>query len=505
MADPGTVPDRPLRVLLIGGQPDDSVQIRRLLREEGPALRVWQVRSEKNLALALARPNFDLVLIEACLPWTDCLSAIQALKTRAPGCPVVLIVDPGDESPTLAVLEAGVDSYALRVSAQLVGLPTAVQLAIERARERRSVQEIEARHLTERTQAELALREGAERFRTIIEQSPISIQVMTPDGWTVQVNQAWEQLWGVTAADVQHYNMLHDEQARSLGMMPYVERGFAGEVVVLPPVAYHTPETLKTGRKRWFQARIYPVKGDQGEIRHVIMMYEDITERQWATEDLRRLSAELLNAEESERKRISQELHDELGQVLTAMRINLAALEKDLATSLAPSSRERLAETSALADQMLAHVRELSHDLRPTMLDELGLAPTLRWYANRFARRLGIEIELEAVGFEGRLAAEIETVVYRIVQEAFTNIARHAQASRVHLRLAQTGSRVTTVIEDDGVGFDVTQRLASDAPGMGVGLFRMRERVTLRGGTFSIQSRPGTGTRLAVELPLDRR
>ncbi|MEW5956782.1 MAG: PAS domain S-box protein, partial [Chloroflexota bacterium] len=359
--------------------------------------------------------------------------------------------------------------------------------------------------ISQRQQARLAWQESEERFRTIVEQSPISIQVMTPDGWTIQVNRAWEKLWGVTAADVKNYNLRHDEQVIGLGMMPYVERGFAGETVLLPPVAYHTPESLKTGRRRWFQARIYPVKGERGEIRNVIMMYEDITEHQWATEDLQRLSLELMNAQETERKHVSQELHDELGQALTAMRINFDMLEKELPPDAAAAGRERLAEISMLVDETLEHVRELSHTLRPTMLDEMGLVPTLRWYASRYAERLGIQVEFDVTNLEDRLAAEIETTLYRIVQEALTNIARHAQAHRVHLHLAGQEARVSALIEDDGLGFDVQTKLAAGIARSGIGLFRMRERVALWGGTFSIRSRPGQGTRLFVELPLSPR
>ena len=178
------------------------------------------------------------------------------------------------------------------------------------------------------------------------------------------------------------------------------------------------------------------------------------------------------------------------------------ALRKDLGLNLAPTSREQLAETSMLADQMLQHIRELSHDLRPTMLDELGLLPTLRWYISRFARRLDIKVEFETFGLEDRLAAEIETVLYRIVQEALTNIARHAQARRLFLHLERTPLRVIAVIEDDGIGFDVQRWLAAATPGLGAGLFGMRERVTLRGGVFTIDSHPGLGTRLFIELPL---
>jgi PAS domain S-box-containing protein len=361
------------------------------------------------------------------------------------------------------------------------------------------------RDVSRQKQVEMALRESEERFRTIVEQSPIAIQVLSPDGWTVQVNRAWEELWGVTAADVSNYNMLQDEQAISLGTMPYVKRGFAGETVSMPPVAYHTPETLKLGRKRWFQARIYPVKGDRGEIRNVIMLYEDITERQWGTEDLQRLSVELMSAQEAERKRISRELHDELGQALTAMRINLAALENELLPALAPASGEKLTETGRAVDEMLDHVHELSLAFRPTMLDELGLVPTLRWYVDRYARRVGIEVEFEASNLEDRLPPELETALYRVVQEAFTNIARHAQARRVRLHLARRGSRVTASIQDDGVGFDAEQRPSISPSGSGAGLVGMRERITLLGGAFSLRAAPGRGTRLSVELPVSPR
>jgi PAS domain S-box-containing protein len=361
------------------------------------------------------------------------------------------------------------------------------------------------RDITKRKRAEIALLESEERFRTIVEQSPISIQVMTPDGWTIQVNRAWEKLWGVTAADVKNYNLLQDEQVISLGMMPYVERGFAGETVLMPPVAYHTPESLKTGRRRWFQARIYPVRGERDEIRNVIIMYEDITEQQWVTEDLQRLSLELMQAQETERKHVSQELHDELGQALTAMRINFDMLQKELPPDSAVVGRGRLAEISMLVDETLEHVRELSHTLRPTMLDEMGLVSTLRWYTSRYAERLGIQVEFEVTDLEDRLAAEIETTLYRIVQEALTNIARHAQAHRVQLHLAGHESGVSALIEDDGLGFDVQTKLAVGSARPGMGVLGMRERVALWGGTFTIQSWPGQGTRLFVELPLSPR
>ena len=235
----------------------------------------------------------------------------------------------------------------------------------------------------------------------------------------------------------------------------------------------------------------------------------EIAERKRAEEevtkhrrDLQSLSAQLINAQEAERKRISQELHDEMGQALTAMSINLAAIEKELPPELSPMIRERLAETSSLADQTLEQVRELSLDLRPSMLDDLGLLPTLRWYVNRYAKRLDIEVEFEAIDFEERLAAEVETALYRVVQEALTNAARHAQANRVRIRLEREESTVAGFIEDDGQGFDVEEVAGRETSERGAGLLGIRERVASLGGRFRIQSRPGQGTRLSLEIPI---
>ena len=219
---------------------------------------------------------------------------------------------------------------------------------------------------------------------------------------------------------------------------------------------------------------------------------------------LQRLSAQLINSQEAERKRIARELHDEMGQALTAMRINLAAIEKELPAEIKLTIGDRLTETSWLADQTLERVRELSFDLRPSILDELGLVETLDWYVERFAKRLNIEASFEAVGLEERLPAEIETVIYRVAQEGLTNIAKHAQAQRISLALKRSESKVSVTIEDDGQGFDWQKVAGSEFPDRGVGLLGMRERASVVGGRLRVRSRPGQGTRLYVELPAPR-
>jgi PAS domain S-box-containing protein len=217
--------------------------------------------------------------------------------------------------------------------------------------------------------------------------------------------------------------------------------------------------------------------------------------------DLQRLSAQLITAQEEERRRISQELHDQLGQALTAMSINLAAIEGSLPPAPDPAILERLAETNSLIDETLDQMRDLSLELRPSMLDDLGLLPTLRWYVQSYQKRAGTTVMLEIVNLEQRLAPEMETALYRIVQEALTNAARHAQASTVNIRLECRSGAVVLLIEDNGVGLDTERAAVSDVH-RGAGLLGIRERVASQDGTLHIESQPQEGTRLTIEMPL---
>lgn len=227
-------------------------------------------------------------------------------------------------------------------------------------------------------------------------------------------------------------------------------------------------------------------------------MFEAVNQQR---EQLRNLANRLTEVQEAERKQLARELHDHLGQVLTAIRINSKAINYELPSDCDPKIRERLNEISTLTDQTMEEIRELSINLRPPMLDDLGLVPTLRWYIKQYANRLNIEAKFDVLGLADRLTSELETTFFRVVQEALTNIARHAQATSVHVRLHRKGSAVVALIEDNGQGFDVAKVMARKSTTSGTGLLGMRERVTLLGGYFDIQSRPGHGAQLRVEIP----
>jgi two-component system, NarL family, sensor histidine kinase UhpB len=225
------------------------------------------------------------------------------------------------------------------------------------------------------------------------------------------------------------------------------------------------------------------------------MMLEAINEAN------RQRATQIMNAMEEERKRIARELHDETSQVLTSLLISLAILEESITTQ---EARDRIAETRTLAHRTLRAIRNLSIDLRPSALDDLGLLPALRWYIKEYQQKFTIVVDFQAEGFKERLSTEMETALYRIVQESLTNVARHAQAHHVSIALKEKTDAVYATIIDDGRGFDQeqVQKLPSSGQERGWGLMGMHERAHLLDGDLTIDSNPGKGTTVRACLPL---
>lgn len=217
---------------------------------------------------------------------------------------------------------------------------------------------------------------------------------------------------------------------------------------------------------------------------------------------LRLICRSVLRVQEEDRARISRELHDEAGQALTALRMQIELLEQ-VAAREATALLPRLAELRELAVRTLQEVRHISQLLRPRMLDELGLVATLQWLARTIRQCAGIEVELVHAGMEEPLDPEVGTLVFRVVQEALTNTAKHARTRSAQVRLRRTGERLSLLVEDQGVGFDAAGVLESAEEDRGLGLRGMRDRVRLFAGRFAIRSSPGAGTTIEVEVPLE--
>ncbi len=226
-------------------------------------------------------------------------------------------------------------------------------------------------------------------------------------------------------------------------------------------------------------------------------LWDELTHK----EELRvQLLDKIISAQEDERKRIARELHDETSQALTSLLVTIKMIE---ASSDPVEARRRALEARETASETLAAVHDLARELRPSALDHFGLAPALERYAQEYAVRHHLDVDFQAIGLDDlRLPPRVETALYRIAQEALTNVARHAEAQHVAVLLERRRDRVVVIVEDDGQGFDPTRVQTENGDGAGLGLFGMRERAALSGGALTVESSVGRGTAVFVEVPL---
>jgi PAS domain S-box-containing protein len=220
-------------------------------------------------------------------------------------------------------------------------------------------------------------------------------------------------------------------------------------------------------------------------------------------EQLRLLSRQLLSAQEEERKKISRELHDVIAQTLTTINVRLAALKKE-ATLNTKNFDRNIARTQQLVEQSVNIVHRFARELRPTVLDDLGLIPALHTFMKSFRKETGIRVSLSAFGEVEQVNGEKRTVLYRVAQEALTNIARHARASHAEVKIQKLHDAVCMKIKDDGKGFE-TERVLHGKKKNRLGLLGMRERVEMVGGNFTITSAPGKGTTILAQIPVGGR
>lgn len=247
----------------------------------------------------------------------------------------------------------------------------------------------------------------------------------------------------------------------------------------------------------WYDFYVFPIR-DSGQLR-IAIVFRDVTERKRAEEARNEALRQLVTAEEEERRRISRELHDSMGQLVTALLLRLGVLARDAAS---PEQTSRIQELERLADRIAREMQHLAVELRPPALDNLGLELALRSQLQEWSERHGVAADFHSTGLDGeRLPPEIEATLYRIVQEGLTNVLKHAEATHVSLILERHRGVVRGILEDDGRGFALDEILAAPEKARRLGLRGMRERVALLGGELEVESTPGSGTTLFVRIP----
>ncbi|MFC4767096.1 PAS domain-containing sensor histidine kinase [Effusibacillus consociatus] len=256
-------------------------------------------------------------------------------------------------------------------------------------------------------------------------------------------------------------------------------------------------------RVRTKDGREYPVAASSTRLtdrdgNFLVVILRDMSEQQRMEQERfqRMMTNYVIQAQEDERKRVSRDLHDGVGQALYSILVGLKVVNQ---LDLEESVKNHLIDVQHMTIRALEEVKNMAIELRPSALDDLGFLPAIRSYSKRFAQTFGIETRLETFGSKRRYASVVETALYRICQEAMTNSAKYADADTITIRLEDLGDQVELSVMDDGSGFDTNEIRVQ---GTGLGLYGMRERAHLLGGTVSIQSSPGEGTRIHVTIPL---
>ncbi|MDQ1708101.1 MAG: hypothetical protein QOJ88_1312 [Pyrinomonadaceae bacterium] len=351
-----------------------------------------------------------------------------------------------------------------------------------------------------RTEEALAKSEGM--LQGLFDFAPDTVVVVGHDGRIVRVNAQVEQMFGYDRDELlgQTIEVLIPDRLRA-------DHASHRAIYLSEPHKRPMGAGLelygrrKDGSEFPVDIMLSPMESETGRV--VIGVVRDITRRKQAEEAQREyadrlkvLSRRLMEVQESERRNIALELHDEIGQVLTGLKLTLEMGTRLPATQVG----ESLARARALVNDLMARVRKLSLDLRPAMLDDLGLLPTLLWHIEQYTSQTQVLVNFKHSGLQRRrFAPAVETAAYRVVQEALTNIARHAQVAEASVRLSARNQVLLIEVADMGAGFDVESGLSSSETS---GLAGMRERAVLLGGRLTIDSRPGVGTSLVAELSI---
>ncbi len=357
--------------------------------------------------------------------------------------------------------------------------------------------------ITERKKAENALRESEERFRTLVETMNEGLGIIDENGVWTYVNEGLCNMLGYFPGDLtgRRVTEFMDETNQDL-LNEQIVRGSNGE-----PDPYEITYRRADGGKRNALVSPKPILWGDRKLKGSFAIITDITELKQTEESLREsekelryLSSQLLLAQESERRRISRELHDELGQSLALLKLQLSLTKKRLPDNLQHQYDEQMHSI----DQIIENVRRLSRDLRPAALDDLGLSAALQWLIKNFEKNFNINITVDAPDIDPFFGRDAQIMIYRVFQEALTNVGKHAGAKNISVVIKRKDSQISFIVEDDGKGFDLTKALTRHALERGLGLSTMEERIRMLKGSLDLWSQEGTGTRIRFTIPISK-
>lgn len=361
------------------------------------------------------------------------------------------------------------------------------------------------RDITSRKQAESALRESEDKFRSIFAESPIGIELYDAEGRLTDANKFCLEIFGIPHLSeiiglklFENPNIPDDAKAR-------LHRG----ETVKYETAYDFEEVKRLNLYQTSKSGIIHLDvlitqlglDSRDSFSGFLFQCRDISKRKRAEEHVRSLSQQLIKAQEIERQRISCDLHDNLAQDLSSLKINLDTLFDDN-PEMSAEKRQEVAKLSRAVQKAVKSVRGMAYDLRPASLEQLGLVRTLSQHCEEFSERNGLQVDFFSAGMDDlKLDFDTRITLYRVVQEGLNNVLKHASATHVKIRLVASFPKIILRIQDDGTGFDVNERLETAFMERRMGLRSMQERVALVNGKLIIESLSNKGTRISAELP----
>jgi two-component system sensor histidine kinase UhpB len=484
-----------LRILIVEDMASDAELMAYELRQANLPFAFRRVDNSADFLREIEQFRPDLILSDFHLPTFNGLAALALAQEKCPEVPFIFVSGAIGEEVAIDSLKRGATDYVLKD--RISRLVPAVKRALREAVERR-----------ERRRSEEALRESEQRYRLLVGTIPAVVYKGYAD-WSVDfIDNKIEELTGYAKEE------FDTRRLKWIDLMLPEDVSAAKKVFLLclqDDRTYYREFRIRTKDRHilWIQDRGKVICNPEGKVEYVSGVFFDATESQlakkalWESEQrLRFLTTQLLAAQEGERKRISMELHDELGQSLTVLKLQIRAIERNLREDDQPELKQECRELLEYLDGVIENVRRLSRDLSPSILEDLGLQAALNYLLEGVGKHLNVQHSFEIDDLNGLFPAEAQIIIYRIFQECLHNITKHAGACTVSVAVRRNGEAVTFSLEDDGVGFDVSQVLARDATRRGLGLAALDQRSRMLGGACQIWSRPGAGTKIVCTVPV---
>ena len=467
-----------IHILLIEDNESDAIVVQNDLQHAmGDQITVAHTERLTSALQLIEQQPFDLILSDLTLPDSDGIKTINILRESAASIPIAVLSFRDDEKLAIKAIKAGAQDYLVKGNLTEGSLSRVIRYSIERKR------------------IEQGIRKAQKRFQTIFEKSPLGIALINlENGKYYDVNPRYAAIVGRSVDELMNIgqiDIIHPDDLASYRseIELYLNRKFTDYKIEKRVLR---PDQLTI----WIEMSIVPFEILSNHEICYLCMVEDISERKRLIESLRHLTTYLQDVREEERTRIGREIHDVLGGILTVLKMDLDWLSKKIRAN---PMHDRIKSLHELAGEAIETARRVSRNLRPNVLDNLGLLGAIEWLVRDFEQRTNIKCVLESTVSNLICSNKNhETGIFRIIQEAFTNITRHAQATRVGVELIEDEESILINIKDNGVGIRQEQILNSES----FGIIGMNERAQQFGGSLSISGTPTQGTLVTLKIPL---